>query len=356
MDFLSNITFRKKQRKSQSPTIKKPELDDSNISTDNSILDGTTSSLPCMMVDENLQLRELKNEIENLKKELAKAQGAIKQLALENSELRSTVSDMNIKYEEAIRKPCPAKQTTQSIPNEAHLPNIQATTTPSAAPPQVKQPKPLCISSSCQEIKEQNTLSIKELNKMCIISSNKNNKILQIAENTVQNFTFCHYIYPNCDVIKLIDNISSKITDFTENDYCVIMIGKEDFVKTINYHNLIAHIRSTLQTLKHTNIIICTPTYRYHGYSVLYNSRVEAFNNMLCNDNDTFKYAIVMDSNLKLSCNHSMFSVNKGTLNNNGMRNIFKNLNILIKKNETNSKQNNLNKVSEDTQNIFFRE
>ncbi|KAH9645705.1 hypothetical protein HF086_003378 [Spodoptera exigua] len=318
MDFLSNITFRKKTRRSQSPSItNKSKFEDSNISSDNSILDGTTSSLPCMSEEEcnlQLQLRELRNEILILKNELSEAQGAIKHLALENSELKSTISDMGQKCGNNSHKPISTEKITQTIPTEVNLMD-EKTSTPS--PPEEKQSKSPYISPSSQQFKEQHN----HINRMCIVSSNKKNKILQIAENTIENFEFCHYIYPDCNVIKLIDNLSRKIIDFTEKDYCVIMIGEEDFVRTINYHNLIAHIRSTLQTFKHTNIIICTPTYRYHGYSVLFNSRVEAFNNMLFEDNETFKYAIIMDSNLKLLCSHSMFSVKRGTLNNNGILN-----------------------------------
>lgn len=188
--------------------------------------------------------------------------------------------------------------------------------------------------------------------KLCIISSNNKNKILQIAENTINNFQICHYIYPHSNVIKLMENIGTKINKFTCNDYCVVIIGEEDFTKTRNYYDIIAQMKIILKTIKHTNVIIALPTYRHSEYSVLYNSRIEAFNSMIYYDTELNKYATLLDSNLNLTCDYTMFSKYKGVLNNNGMKNIFQNLKLLLEKNVCVDKNMNNQQIPE---NRFFR-
>lgn len=162
--------------------------------------------------------------------------------------------------------------------------------------------------------------------KLCLISSNKTNKVLAIAQSTFPNDNICHYISTNCGIIQLLDHLEQKLSNYTTNDYCLIFIGEKDFRKTDNYYKLIINIRNILTKLKHTNILLCLPTYKFDGCSSVFNSRIETFNNLLYYDNCTHDYAMIFDSNLNLTYDETMFYKRLGVLNNYGMKNIFDNL------------------------------
>lgn len=114
--------------------------------------------------------------------------------------------------------------------------------------------------------------------KICIIS-NKTCKILSIAEETLLNYRLYHYLTPHCGVNKLIKNIADKTKNFTEQDYCVICIGEEHFKKTNNYP--VITFRESLLPFKHTNILLCLPIFKFNSHSLMFNCRIEAFNNLL---------------------------------------------------------------------------
>lgn len=167
-------------------------------------------------------------------------------------------------------------------------------------------------------------------NKLCIISSNQTNRILSIAQNTFPSHNICHYLLTNYGTKQLINNLDKKLLDYTKNDYCLIFIGDRDFTKTHNYFELIINIRNTLLTLQHTNVVLCLPTYKFNGYSSMFNSRIETFGNLLCHDVYTYDYAIIFDSNLNLTYDDTMFNKRTGIVNNYGMKNIFDNLKYYI--------------------------
>lgn len=195
----------------------------------------------------------------------------------------------------------------------------------------------------------------KQKRKVCIISANKTNKILNIAEEMLPNYQICHFLSPHCGIQHLLNNLHKKLATYTANDHCVILIGEEDFLVTKNYDKLITDIRNCLLKIQHTNIILCLPTYRCSVYSTLFNIRVETFNNALCLDVHTNKYATVLDSNLNLVCDYTMFSKYTGKINSGGIKNVFYNLqHLLLDKPQSNvisdlGLNNNNNNVEHNT-------
>jgi hypothetical protein len=76
---------------------------------------------------------------------------------------------------------------------------------------------------------EADTIKTQNKNRICIFSTNKSNKILSLAEQSFQNFQLCHYLYPNVGVKTLLNDLSLIISNYTKLDYCIILIGEEDF-------------------------------------------------------------------------------------------------------------------------------
>lgn len=101
------------------------------------------------------------------------------------------------------------------------------------------------------------------------------------------------------------------------------MLGEADF-KHNNYNNieLINTLRLCLQNITHTNIIICTPTY-VQG-ALMYNYKVEMFNNMLYVELQNNKYTYFCDTNEKLT--PQMFSEFSGRINKYGLRYTLQNI------------------------------
>lgn len=160
--------------------------------------------------------------------------------------------------------------------------------------------------------------------RICILSSNKRNNIRSIAEDTLtEQTTICHYLMPHCKTEKLIYNIEAKLLDFTMNDFCVILLGEEDFATTNDYFSLIYEIRATLEKVKHTNVIICTPTFKNSYYVNLFNFRVENFNNLIYLDILEHEHAYLLDSNKNLTYDYKSFDRRTGRITNTGMRIIF---------------------------------
>lgn len=160
---------------------------------------------------------------------------------------------------------------------------------------------------------------------ICIISTNIKNKVRDIAETTLRKHSknICHYLMPHCKTEQLLRDLETKLKTFTYNDFCIILIGEEDFSTTNDYFQLVFSIRTTLEKTKHTNVIVCTPTYRYSYYKTMYNWRVENFNNLLYLDILTHEHAYFLDSNKNLSDDYTMFKKRTGLINNYGIHTIF---------------------------------
>lgn len=137
--------------------------------------------------------------------------------------------------------------------------------------------------------------------KLHILSSNKDNKILNIVNNKMSEmFSICHYLTPNCNTKHLLKDIEHKLVNFTMKDFCVIFLMEENFKTVYEYFELIKYIRLKLQKITHTNVIMCVPSYKYGSQFDDYNWNVELFINLLHLDNMTHKYSYMLDTNLNV--------------------------------------------------------
>lgn len=172
--------------------------------------------------------------------------------------------------------------------------------------------------------------SIKK-NRICMLSTNIYNPLYKLADQVLgSEYYICHYLYPNVRAQHLLHNIEAKLTDLTKDDYCMIFIGEEDFNETQNYAQLIRTIRNRLKNLTHTNVIVCSPTFKLDNYSKMYNSRLETFNYLLYNDNCEHEYAYLLDSNRSLSYDYSMFRYGSGRVSNYGIKSILYDISTYI--------------------------
>lgn len=371
MNFFENITLRKNRTKS--------ETDVDEFSSSNTTLEGSTKSLVEVLSDEtDDEIQCLKQEIAKLKMELISAHDEISNLSIENSQLKETISKLSNKHNLLIKTTkklssnilTPTKKTNTSqvgatLTTPLRVAKNKANQTPTGSKNRVSTSVAInpYVASSQRHHKQIETGK----NNICLISSNKTNKILSIAECTFAGCNICHYLTPNCGIIKLLSNLYCKISNFTMRDYCIIFIGEDDFQMTKNYSDLIVCIREALSDINHTNVILCLPTYKFNYYSAMYNWRIEIFNNLLYHDIQSYNYALLLDSNLNLSCDYSMFLRRTGKLNNHGMSNIFCDLKYLIsneispfrletvcdKVDMNNKFQNNSHRLCEDFDPIF---
>ncbi|PZC75383.1 hypothetical protein B5X24_HaOG206113 [Helicoverpa armigera] len=99
MNFLDHITFRKPNKTNKTRSI---DLSSEENSTNNSLVDGSTS-MPNISEDENTTtIQELKQQINALTSKLYKAQEEINTLSIENRELKSTIHDLRNKNDSKI--------------------------------------------------------------------------------------------------------------------------------------------------------------------------------------------------------------------------------------------------------------
>lgn len=351
MNFLENITFRRRR------TISEPNNDTSGISQ---TLDETTNSVPGMSEDEeDRQINILKNEIENLRSQLKSANQEIEILSLENSSLKQANADL-IKKNETLKKvtSSPIKKKTQTpkrnkissrdkktsksltleISDGCASTNEQTQKLLTTGKEIRRENANLIVSNATNKMSQdscQNNLtpvspsSLKR--KMYMISSETSNRLYKFIESThLHKIEICHYRMPKCGLKVLLDGIGKKVANFTNSDFCIIYIGEDDFRRTQNYIELVTHIREILMPLQHTNFIICLPTFKYmENTNVMFNSRVDIFNNLLYMDVETYNYAYVLDSNYNLPYTHNTYN-SSGNLNYKGLRIVFSDLADLI--------------------------
>lgn len=339
MNFLDNITFRRNRTRSE------PNDDESDIILSQT-LNCTTSSLPEISEDEDTpQLKILKDEIASLTSQLASAHEEIEKLSLENCNLKKLNGEYNKRndmYKKIVNSPGKIKSKTTLLTPKRNTKTKQTQTTPvieksCSSPINTKTAKSTSrnVSSSkpTQNTRTETTPkkhSVKR--RICLISSETTNRLYTIAERTnLRDFEICHYRKPTCGLRPILHKIEGKVQDFTHSDYCVIYIGEEDFRKTHNYLELVMFIREKLMELNHTNFVICLPTFKYMtDANIMYNSRVEMFNNLLYLDINTYNYAYLLDSNLNLSYDHDSYSKRFGTLNKIGLKIVVSDLQDLI--------------------------
>lgn len=338
MNFLENITFRRTRTHSESND------DSSNVVSQT--LDCTSNSLPDMSEDDDgEQICILKKEIESLKTKLQSAHEEIDLLSLEKSNLQQSNAELlrkNKTYEAVYNSPAKQRVRTPKKNTNIRLKEKQTQTSDvvsnTQSPPQIDidtgssgetqniTTKSCDKNSSCK-------LSPLVKHKICVISSETSNRIYTMSEDThLLNYNhMCHYRMPRCGIEHILKNIEDKVRNFTYSDYCIIFIGEEDFKTTNKYIELVTLIRQKLLPLNHTNFIICLPTFKYMDNSnIMFNSRIDTFNNLIYMDVQTYNYAFILDSNLNLPYTHDTYNQWSGILNNKGFNIVISDLQDLI--------------------------
>lgn len=364
-----NITIRRKQQSnitiSTENSFASLSVDDDNACSSITSYDNHNISCPQLQETKNETIIELETLVNTLREKLASADCEIENLLTENISLKNIITNNEkvinnlkricISTPERVSSATKRKSINKDKPKLSHDHLIQKRNKPEKqskitspksliktqklsnkrATTEKQRTNSLCSTNSKQNITTQRSeiednCMKSSRNKLCIVSANKTNSILSIAEQTFQNLQICHYLSPKCGLLQLISNLHEKLEDYSFNDYCVILIGEEDFQITKNYVEIVIELRKTLENIQHTNIILCLPTFKLSDYSMMFNWRIETFNNLLYLDLLTHNYVTVLDSNFDLSYDFTMFSKYNRKLNNQGMRNIFQNLLLLI--------------------------
>lgn len=322
MDFLTNITLRRRAR-TQSDKSCSSDLKNSTLQSP----DGSICSLPNISTD-NERVEELMSQLKELNLQLSAAHEEVKMLSLENMSLKTELEELGKKFKtfKKITSECTPKRhkPALSTPRKLNLPKNNST----QKEPKMKSKISTATSDQTDKPKK-NTANQRP--KLCILSSDKHNDLLDIAENTsFSKMQKCLYRKHNCGLNDLLAGINNKLLNFTLNDYCIIMIGDVDFNRTNDYFEIIRRLRETLKDVQHTNIIICLPTYKCADHKSVFNWRVETFNNLLWLDVSTHKYAHILDSNLNLEYDTYTFNRRTGTITKYGMETIFNYLCIIV--------------------------
>lgn len=341
----NNITQRK--------PLKVNSLTDlSSITNEKSIFDTTMMSIPDSLNDDSDTINNLIEQNKKLTTELLSAHQEIENLNNENFRLKSDLQEM-IRKSNTYKKICSTpskkcitptrKQKTLTLNREISIDILERADS--------KHDKETQTSNQVQNIlaseyphtstsvnnqnsntKEQNkniSMNTKEKNKLCILSNERISGSLSVMEDVFSNhFDFCHYIMPNCDVKQITSDIEQKLKGFTIKDYCLLFIAQKDVRDESKHINAINALKESLQKIKHTNVVICAPTY-IRG-APIYNFKAEMFGNLLYLDLQNNDYAYLFDTNYDLRLD--MFSNTTGKINKDGLRNIYNRImdNILI--------------------------
>uniref|UniRef100_A0A2A4ISN9 Uncharacterized protein n=1 Tax=Heliothis virescens TaxID=7102 RepID=A0A2A4ISN9_HELVI len=249
MNFLENITLRRTRSKAQ-------PKHDSDV-TASTALNDTVDSVPEMSDDESEEVKALRDQILNITLELQTAQSRIEILTQENIQLKQ--------LNETLTKQNNSGNNSSS--NSGSTPKTKSATDKKTAKNKKKKIDSNAHSETNKGMETQVTQREYDYQvrapKMCILSTDNKNKLLDIADNTLKWSKRCHYITPHGTTQQLLRDIKEKLSDFTQEDYCIIiLIGEEDFRVTKVYVDIVTYIREILQEIKHTNVIICTPTFK----------------------------------------------------------------------------------------------
>lgn len=363
----SNVTLRKQNQKEKPKQNSSPDtsaemgntIHCSNFSANETANRSCPENLTVALEEEEKE--ELKRKISHLESRLESADSEIERLVAETFSLKELLSKRDAKINQLLHicRSTPQRNNykdTKGVTESTSTTKIPAKNSPtnSSTPIQTKEQQPETLlhktSNSGQSPpttvsektpKEPSTpkqaapttgatelIAKENKNKMCILSTNRFNETLKIAQHNFEDsYNLCHYLLPNRGLQKLLQGIESKVADFNENDFVIILIGEEDFNHTENYHDLILHVRECLQKINHTNILLCVPTFKQGRRTTdIFNSRVEIFNKILCMDVIRHKYAFLIDSNLNLSYDNTMFYTRNGKINNYGIKQVFQDI------------------------------
>lgn len=254
---------------------------------------------------------------------IAKLEEKILELQIELSKAQDEIVSLNETIENLKQKLRSRNKTESKIDQRTFVNEVQES-----------------INISSNVLKSTNKLNINKQNKLCFISSSKRFRIVyNIAKIEFYNdYQLCHYLITNAGAEILMCNIENKIKDYTKDDYCVIMIGETDFRTSKDYRKIVDYIKNVLTKITHTNIIIITPSYICG--SPIYNYRVETFNNLLYDDVHKHHYALLCDSNGKVTL--EMFSAISGKIINSGIQCILRNVADLIQQIDQYSRNPNI--------------
>lgn len=357
IDIVTKRKPKTNQSLSQENVTYTPTDNDTSVSTCDGGSPQSVKSLPNMTLLDLSEVMSLKDEVNQLTIQLLSAHNEIAKLNSQIVELNITVEacQKNINtYKKILTDSTPSKITP--LKARSKLPKIHDSvkrnlqqfspfhqktssqqSTPFSTPIAVSASKNKNTDNKDSQSKSATKKPVQtreatesKKNRIYLVSSNNTNKIRQLAEKELpKNLQICHFKMTNARITELFSNIKKKTEDLTENDYCIFLIGEEDFKQTNDYLNLVIHIRETLKNLNHTNFVICLPTYKYI-HSELFNQRVEAFNNLLYLDVQTHQYAYLNDSNLELSYKSDMYFIRSGAVNDHGFKIMFKGLNKTI--------------------------
>lgn len=319
----NNVTIRKRQTNS----IDEETIEDSLQ---------TTSSFRTLSLNDSIEIEELKAQINQLSKDLEMAKLNIQELRSENVILKMTINEIK-KKEKSTNKQSECYNDIHEHKDKTTISNSRNKKNKKGKNKNTPVDKILQNQDGLIENQINTGMDTKICNqsscdkKICMISSNKRNDILKLAERNFCDSEIFHYLNTNANIQNLLLNIDLKLKNFTLNDYCVIFIGENDFMCTEDYSKLIMLIRTNLLKVQNTNVIICLPNYKYGRNVNIFNKRVEVFNNMLYLDNETHQYAYILDSNKKLKYSYETFRFD-GSVNRKGMNLIFSDLYKLIHK------------------------
>lgn len=295
-------------------------------------------SCPEVQLNGREQAEELKEENYKLKLELESADEEIKNLLSENKSLKNRITKLE-SLNRVLTRVCSSTKKVSSSKIQRNslkkrvLDFSFKDNSITEHTENERKDRSLNTSNTTKKIETETKddsikLKNQDTRKLCIISSNSRNKILQFTRGKIEHSEICHYITPGAGAKQLLSGIENKLLNFNFDDYCIIFIGEADFKETNNYSDLIADIRNTLLNVQHTNIILCLPAYKFA--KTLYNKRVETFSNLLYEDNSYCEYVYLLDSNKNLEYSSRMFTARGGFVNNLGYKVIAENLNELI--------------------------
>lgn len=335
------------------PDLSGIQLNKANIRKDHSVTgDLSRHSLPNINNQiQNIVIEELKEEVRVLREQLLGADNEIQKLLGETYTLRNELSDTRKKcdlYKKLLKGEAPLTPSRTPVNKtkivKQVIPTAKFTDSDSSSGPASKTCDSEFIDFKVVETKNRSLFNeraaindlksgkynnVSAKNKLLFLSSNNKNKITKIVTDGdyFPNFSFCHYIKPGVGVKHLLEDINSHLTHMTRHDYCVVLIGEDDFKRSNDLVALVQYIRESVKNITFTNLILACPTFICGR--PLYNARVDIFNHLLFKDLNNYNkcfYAYDCNSNLK----PEMFSMWSGKLSNSGMNNIIENLDYNI--------------------------
>jgi hypothetical protein len=298
-----------------------------------------SNSLPDFSLSENLSEKELKLEIKRLQTELDVANHEIENLNVINTQLNKK----NQEQEKLIKL---YKNITIDDVNSIRTTNIKNSycmSTPLRIPMKKisgneSEPRESLSNENIPpiEVNKSNTGCLPTINnkagrKICLITSvYQDRKSSKLSDHFAKGFSCCHYRTPGGGIEQLSDGLQEKLINFTMNDFCILMVGETDFNISKNYKKLVHLLKQRISGVKHTNIIVCLPTFKCNNYCNLFNKRIELFNRMFYRDNEINEYCYILDSNNNLEYSYKMFSKYSGKLNLNGLKIVLSDLDYLV--------------------------